>query len=203
MTLVSMLVGLLLSLSAQSATAPAQSPGTPAPAAGAQAPKANPIGTAVLEFKQRVDAYVKVHNDAESKVPKLTETSDPAKVHDREAALGAAIKALRTGAKEGDVLGGAFRKVLEREVRADFKQRSAADRKALVQELPAHVKLAVNMTYPVDLPLATFPARLLQKLPELPKELEYRIVDHHLVLRDVTANVIVDIARNIVPTIPS
>jgi hypothetical protein len=168
-----------------------------------QAPKANPTGTAVLEFKERVAAYVKVHNEAESKVPKLTETNDPTKVHDREAALGAMIKMLRPAAKEGDVLGAPFRAVLEREVRKDFLQRSAADRKALVQELPPKLKLTVNMTYPPDLPLATFPAKLLQKLPDLPEELEYRIVGRNLILRDVTANVIVDIARNIVPTIPS
>jgi hypothetical protein len=168
-----------------------------------QPPQANPIGTAVLGFKERLAAYVKVHDEAESKVAKLAETSDPAKVHDREAALGAMIKSLRPAAKEGDVFGTAFRTVLEREVRKDFRTRSATDRKALVQELPAHVKLAVNMTYPTNLPLATFPARLLQKLPELPPELEYRIVGHHIVLRDVTANVVVDVARNIVPTIPS
>jgi hypothetical protein len=59
------------------------------------------------------------------------------------------------------------------------------------------------MTYPTELPLATFPARLLAKLPDLPPELEYRIVGRHIVLRDVTANVVVDVARNIVPTIPS
>ncbi len=64
-------------------------------------------------------------------------------------------------------------------------------------------QIVVNTTYPVGLPLATFPARLLQKLPALPPELEYRIVGHHIVLRDVTGNVIVDVARNIVPTIPS
>ena len=44
---------------------------------------------------------------------------------------------------------------------------------------------------------------LLQKLPDLPPELEYRIVGRHIVLLDVTANVIVDVARNIVPTLPS
>jgi hypothetical protein len=166
-------------------------------------PKVNPTGSAVLAFKQRVAAYVKGHNDAESKVPKLTETSDPAKVHDREIALGNMIKTLRPEAKEGDILGGAFRPVLEREVRKDFAHRSATDRKALIEELPASFKLAVNMTYPANVPLATFPANLLSKLPDLPPELEYRIIGHHLVLRDVTANVIVDIARNIVPTIPS
>lgn len=169
----------------------------------AQAPKANPTGTAVLAFKQRVADYMKIHHEAESKVPKLTETNDPTKVHDREVALGAMIKTLRPAAREGDILGGDFRAVLEREVRQDFMQRSASDRKALIQELPAKVKMAVNMTYPSDLPLATFPAKLLKKLPDLPEELEYRIVGRNLVLLDVTANVIVDIARNIVPTIPS
>lgn len=166
-------------------------------------PPANPIGTAVLGFKERVAAYVKVHNEAESKVPKLVETSDPAKVADREAALGATIKSLRRTAKEGDVFGAGFRPILEKEVRADFRLRSAADRKALIQELPAKMRIAVNMTYPTELPLATFPARLLAKLPDLPPELEYRIVGHHILLRDVTANVVVDVARNIVPTIPS
>lgn len=168
-----------------------------------QPAKANPIGTAVLGFKERVGQYVKLHNEAESKVLKLTETNDPAQVSDREAALGAMIRSLRPAAKEGDVFGADFRAVLEREVRQDFRGRPAADRKALIQELPAKMNIAVNMIYPVDLPLATFPAQLLQKLPALPPELEYRIVGHHIVLRDVTGNVVVDVARNIVPTIPS
>jgi hypothetical protein len=176
---------------------------TPGSRAAAQPAAANPIGTAVLGFKQRIADYVKLHNEAESKVPKLTETSDPAKVHDREVALGATIKSLRAGAKEGEIFGTDFRAVLEREVRQDFRSRSATDRKALIQELPAKMTIAVNATYPTELPLATFPARLLKKLPDLPPELEYRIVGHHVVLRDVTANVVVDVARNIVPTIPS
>jgi hypothetical protein len=190
---VSLLFAALLPLAVQSGPAP-----TPP-----QPPATNPIGSAVLGFKQRLADYVKVHNEAESKVAKLTKTNDPAKVHDREAALGETIKGLRASAKEGDVFGLDFRAVLERAVRDDFRGRSAADRKALIQELPAQVKIGVNMTYPGSLPLATFPARLLTKLPDLPPELEYRIVGHHILLRDVTANVIVDVARNIVPTLPS
>ena len=174
-----------------------------APPSAPQPKAPNPVGAAVLGFMERVAAYVEVHNEAETKVPKLTETNDPAKVHDREAALGAMIKSLRAGAKEGAIFGTDFRAVLEREVRKDFRGRSAADRKALIQELPAKMAITVNSTYPTNLPLATFPARLLQKLPDLPPELEYRIVGHHIVLRDVTANVVVDVARNIVPTIPS
>jgi hypothetical protein len=189
-------LALLLALSmVPVATAALTDPPQPKPA--------NAVGTAVLGFKERLDGYVKLHNEAESKVPKLTETSDPAKVHDREAALGAMIKTLRPTAKEGDIFGADFKVILAREVRKDFSTRSAADRKALIQELPAKMKIGVNMTYPTTLPLATFPAQLLKKLPELPPELEYRLVGHHIVLRDSTANVVVDVARNIVPTIPS
>jgi hypothetical protein len=190
MPLLAQLLGLAIAIGSPDATPP-----QPAPV--------NKTGAAVLEFKTRVADYVKLHDEAEGKVPKLAETSDPQKVHQREAALGVMIKALRPRAREGDVFGRAFRPILEREVRADFRTRPAADRKALIQELPPKVKLEVNMTYPAELPLATFPARLLKKLPDLPPELEYRIVGRHIILRDATANVIVDIARDIVPTIPS
>ena len=57
--------------------------------------------------------------------------------------------------------------------------------------------------YPTKIPLETFPPVLLRKLPDLPPELEYRIVNKNLILRDVKANLIVDILRGVVPTIPS
>jgi hypothetical protein len=198
MTLLSLLVTLVLGALPQAGSTPAK----PQPVQ-AKAGEVNPTGAAVLEFKQRVDAYVKIHNDAESKVPKLTETNDPNQVLSREKGLGDAIRALRPTAQEGDLFTPSFRKVLARELRNDFRSRAAVDRKALIHELPANLKLTVNMTYPGDLPLATFPARLLSKLPDLPPELEYRIVGHHILLRDVTANIVVDIARDIVPTITS
>ena len=169
--------------------------------APSQDPPANPIGTAVLGFKERVADYVKLHKEAQSKVPKLTESNAAGNMQGREAALAAAIKQLRPDAKEGDVFGVDFRAVLAREVRRDFLGRSAADRRAVMQEQPLKMRLSVNMTYPTDKPLKTFPAQLLQKLPELPPELEYRIVGHHIVLRDVAANIIVDVARDIVPKI--
>ena len=194
MTLLSLLVTLALGALPQTARPPAAPPPTG---------QVNPTGAAVLEFKERVDAYVKLHNDAESKVPKLTETNDPQKVVGREKALGEMIRSLRATAKEGDIFTPAFKPVLANEVRKDFRSRAAVDRKALIHELPAKLKLTVNMIYPAELPLATFPAKLLSKLPDLPPELEYRIVGHHVLLRDVTANIVVDIARNIVPTITS
>ena len=73
----------------------------------------------------------------------------------------------------------------------------------MIRELPKGLKVDVNGIYPTTIPLATFPPALLRKLPDLPPELEYRIVGRSLILRDVKANLIVDILRDVVPTIPS
>ena len=56
-----------------------------------------------------------------------------------------------------------------------------------------------NQVYPTTYPLATFPATLLPLLPALPEQLEYRVVQHYLVLRDIEANLILDFMPNAVP----
>lgn len=164
---------------------------------------ANAMGAATLEFKKRIDAYVKVHNQADAKVLSLKKTDDPKEIADREKALAQMILTLRAGAKAGDIFAPEYQPYFIKIVQDDFKQRSAADRKALVQELPKNVKVDINTVYPTTLPLETFPPALLRKLPDLPPELEYRIVGRSLILRDVKANLIVDILRDVVPTIPS
>ena len=164
---------------------------------------ANAQGAATLEFKKRIDAYVKIHNDADAKVPSLKKTDDPKEISDREKALGLAIMTLRAGAKPGDIFAPEYQPYFIQIVKDDFKTRSAVDRKALIVELPAKLKVDINTVYPTTVPLATFPPALLQKLPDLPPELEYRIVGRSLILRDVKANLIVDVLRDFVPTIPS
>jgi len=176
---------------------------TSAPAPTATQPGVNAQGAATLEFKKRIDAYVKVHNDAEGKVPNLKKTDDPKEISDREKALGQTIMTLRAGAQPGEIFAPEYQPYFIKIVQDDFKQRSAADRKAIINELPAKMKVDINTIYPTTIPLATFPPALLSKLPDLPPELEYRIVGRSLILRDVKANLIVDILRDVVPTIPS
>jgi hypothetical protein len=163
----------------------------------------NAQGAATLEFQKRIQAYLKIHNDAEGKVPNLRNTDDPQKITDRQKALAQAIMTLRAGAKPGDVFAPAYQPYLIQIVKDDFSGRSARDRKALIAELPRIIKVDINTVYPTTVPLATFPPALLRKLPDLPPELEYRIVSRSLILRDVKANLIVDIMRDMVPTIPS
>ena len=130
--------------------------------------------------------------------------ADPArKATDREVALGKMIVSLRPGARQGDIFAVEYQPYFIKIVQDDFKLRSAADRKAIIVELPKNMKVSINQVYPTALPLETFPPRLLKKLPDLPPELEYRLVGHDLILRDVKGNVIVDVLRNVVATIPS
>ena len=159
----------------------------------------NPLGAAVLEFHKRIDAYMKVHKEADGKVPSLKRTDDPVEISTREKALAEMIMTLRAGAQPGDIFAKEFQPYFVNILQEDFKTRSAADRSALMDELPKGVKVSVNTIYPTTVPLITFPAALLRKLPDLPPELEYRMVGRHLILRDVKANLIVDALYDVVP----
>jgi hypothetical protein len=173
------------------------------PTVNADGQPINAQGAATLEFKKRIDAYIKIHNQAEGKVPSLKKTDDPQEISDREKALGQMIMTLRANAQPGDIFAPDYQPYFVKIVQDDFKARSAADRKAIIAELPKKMKVDINTVYPTTLPLETFPPALLRKLPDLPPELEYRIVARSLILRDVKANLIVDILRDVVPTIPS
>lgn len=61
------------------------------------------------------------------------------------------------------------------------------------------MELQINQGYPEKVPLQSTPPTLLLNLPELPKGLEYRILDRELVLRDVSANIVVDYIPNAFP----
>lgn len=163
----------------------------------------NAMGAATLEFQKRIQAYMKIHNEAESKVPNLKRTDDPNEIAKREQALAEMIMTLRAGAQPNEIFAKEYQPYFVKIVQDDFAKRSATDRKALVHELPRKVKADVNTVYPTTIPLITFPAGLLRKLPDLPPELEYRIVGRNLILRDVKANLIVDVLRDVVPTIPT
>ena len=52
---------------------------------------------------------------------------------------------------------------------------------------------------PKAFPLQSTPPSVLMNLPNLSQEVEYRVVGHDLALRDVDANLIVDVMRNVVP----
>ena len=169
-------------------------------AAQQQKPPVNAVAQEMVDFHKRIDAYMKVRDEATKNLPDQKETGDPAKISTREKALGQAIGKARVAAKPGDVFGEEMSMYLKKALAEDWKSRSPADRKALFEELPKGIKLAVNQPYPTTLPLVSVPAKLLARLPMLPEALEYRLIDRYFLLRDRDANVIVDVLSNVYPT---
>jgi hypothetical protein len=77
--------------------------------------------------------------------------------------------------------------------------RAARIRESLKRAEPVKLRLKVNDEYPRTIPLQSTPPTLLLNLPELPKEVDYRIVGRALILRDVDANIVIDFIPNAIP----
>lgn len=163
--------------------------------------RVNPVGAATAAFQKRLQDYLQLRGALTKKIPEVKETGDPNKISAREKALGQAIAAARKDAKPGDLFGQDMVPVFTQIIVADWKHRSPADRKAMFNELPKDLKITVNQPYPTTLPLLTVPPNLLVNLPVLPDDLEYRIIDRHLLLRDRDANLVIDVLFNIVPRV--
>src|SRR5262245_61483130 len=100
---------------------------------GTAAPGVNPQAAAVNAFNKRIADYVELRKKAESGLPALAETDDPGKITAREKALGDAIRKLRVRAKAGDLFGKEMTPLVVDIVRAYWKERSAADRVAILE----------------------------------------------------------------------
>ena len=159
----------------------------------------NPFAKSMADFQQRVGAYMKLRDEITKKVPEVKETGDPAKIHARETALGEAIGKARSTAKPLDIIGADMAVHFKRILAEDGKSRSAADRKALFNELPKGVQININRPYPPTLPLVSVPPRLLAALPMLPEALEYRLIDRYFLLRDRDANIVIDMLSGVLP----
>ena len=161
---------------------------------------ADPALAGVSAFQAKLKDYVAFRNKVEGTVPQLTETSDPAKIAARERALGEALIKARPNAQNGEYFVKEYMPVLIETIKKDFAKRTTAERKALIVELPkGGPKVTTNSIYPTTIPLPTFPPNLLKALPELPPELEYRILYRDLILRDHEGNYVVDVAPGVFP----
>jgi hypothetical protein len=155
-----------------------------------------PDTPAVAEFNKAVAAYLEVHKKADDQVPSLKKTDDPVEINGRETALGDAIRTLRASARFGDIMRPEIAMQFRQLIKKEFRSRSKVEQKLFLDEIPTfHPK--VNQAYPSSQPLATFPATLLDVMPALPNILEYRLLSDALILRDVKANIVVDLISDV------
>jgi hypothetical protein len=165
-------------------------------------PAANPTDAVFAEFGKRVDSYMKLRKTLVDSVGELDPTRNQAEIAERAAKLANGIMAARAQAKPGDIFTPEVSALVATLIRQEYSRRPDSVRETREDqqdELPDFVP-RVNTLYPTTYPLATFPATLLPLLPRLPEQLEYRVVQNYLVLRDVEANVILDVMPNAVPS---
>lgn len=157
-------------------------------------PRTNPSAATMADFTKRVDRYVEVHRKLEATLPALPKQTDPARIDQHQRALARLIQEARAQAKPGDIFTPAMQRLVRDLLRPMFRGADGEQIKSeiLDNEYKGNVKLAVNGRYPDEVPISTVPPQVLQQLPKLPEELEYRFVQTNLILFDPHAHLIVD-----------
>ena len=162
---------------------------------------AQPATGALPLFEGRIAAYAELHQRVDTIFPPWAPTDDAYGLVRRRAHLGAAIRAERAQAKQGEVFDAATAAAF-RDIVADALRGVDVD-VLLVDlyegcEMPIGYRPEVNGSYP-DWATHQMPFTLLVALPRLPGGIQYRLIDHDLLLWDVDADVIIDVLPDALP----
>lgn len=167
----------------------------------AKASAANPDSLVIMEFENRVKEYVKLHKKAQAEMLPLKPTDSASLIDQRQHQLANKIRGARSQAKPGQIFFPEVTRLFRRLIATAFQGANAAQVRASLRhaEPVGGLHLSVNAEYPERTPLQSTPPSILLNLPDLPPELDYRIVGRDLVLRDVGANMIVDYMPDAIP----
>ena len=163
-----------------------------------QAAKSAKQPHSLREFSEEVMKYAKLRQRLASKLPKLPDKATAEQIAAHRKALADLMRKERAGAKQGDIFETDSGLLLVHTIQQHLDGPEGAEMKAAIRDqAPRSVPLRVNDTYPDDAPKSLMPPGLLLQLPQLPKDVEYRFVDRHLILLDVEAGLIVDYTRDV------
>ena len=163
---------------------------TPAPQIGDTAHfKVQVWGVAAADFDARMLIYAALRADLQQGLPPLTLTDDPREIVKAEHALARRIRAVRSGARGGEIftpeIASAFKHALVLETRPSTCA-------SILDDNPGAFSYSINDSYPKRRPVSTVPPGILILLPRLPADVDYRFLGQHLILHDTRANVILD-----------
>jgi hypothetical protein len=179
---------------------PAPAPTSPSAAAAKVQAKENRDAPELAEFKKRVEEYATLRSRLEATLPKLPKEATPEQIDRNQRALATLIVSSRPKVKQGDVFTPAGQTYVRALLKRLFANIDRARLRATIQdENPGAVQLRVNGRYPDEVPLATMPPEVLEALPPLPEEIEYRFVGDSLILLDARAHLLVDLVHNALP----
>lgn len=158
-------------------------------------PQVFPDTQAVVQFQRAADDYAFKHRRAERRQLPLEVTADPAMIRRAVEAMADAVRAARADAREGDLFAPAVQPIFRARILKAMREHNITVADLEVGDGTSPVVLAVNGAMPWQASDATPPC-VLEVLPLLPPELQYRFVGADLVLVDVHASLIVDVLRD-------
>lgn len=152
----------------------------------------------VSEFRERVDRYMELHDALQRRDRRQTSRDDINENLVSRQALASRIRYAREDAQPGDLFTPPIAMALRRAMDPALRGDATLDaRESIRDDAPDTFVLEVNGDYPSGASRSLMPGSVLKILPRLPDGLEYRIVDTHLLLMDLDANIVVDYVRDV------
>jgi hypothetical protein len=178
----------------------AESPATAPPTNRVVGPLTEADAAALATMNDKIRDYIAFHKKIEDGLPALPKDATPIQIDKNQRLFEESVRKARVSAKPGDIFTAEARPVITRLIAAEFGGPEGAQLKAsIMDENPVGMKLAVNMRYPDTVPISTVPPPILQTLPKLTEDLEYRFIGDNLILLDTHAHVIADFIENVFP----
>ena len=149
------------------------------------------------DFKERLAKYQTVSDKLRGEVFPSTSEIKAEEIHKRQKELARRIVEALPGWQQGNIFTPEISSLIRGRLAEALRGTEGANvRGAIFDDAPPPQKIVVMTEYPTGAPVATVPAQILELLPVLPKELEYRFVGTDLILFDVSAYLMVDVVPN-------
>jgi hypothetical protein len=178
------------------------SPASAPPTERVVGPLSDADAKALATMIERVNQYVDLHKRLETSLPKLPKDATPEQIDQNQRALAKLVQADRRNAKPGDIFTPEAQAVIKRLLATVFGGHGGRQLKdSIMDENPVGRAntLTVNSRYPDTVPLTTVPPQVLQTLPKLTEDLEYRFIGDNLILLDGHAHIIADFVKDAIP----
>jgi hypothetical protein len=155
---------------------------------------------ALATMNDRLKAYIDLHLKLEKELPGVPNEATPEQIDKNQRAFEQLMRTARSSARQGDLFTPEAQVVIKRLLATVFGGADGKEMKAsIMDENPTNVKIAVNGRYPDAVPISTVPPQVLQTLPALTEDLEYRFIGDNLIILDSHAHVIADFIDNALP----
>jgi hypothetical protein len=182
------------------APATSASPDTAASTQRVVGPLSPADSQALATMNDRLKEYIDLHTKLERTLPSLPDDATPQQIDKNQRAFEILMRNARRTAKPGDIFTPEARPVIKRLLATVFGGPDGRQLKSsIMDENPVGRKVTVNGRYPDNVPLSTIPPQVLQTLPKLSEDMEYRFVGDRLILLDTHAHVIADFIDNALP----